>query len=331
MGIEEEVLVAKGGFLAQTYRESGLGGCIRKLHAAIKMNLPLLLMGRRTNASVGAYFDLITDDGRLFYGDSFHFGLFQNGERSLQEGLDAHTDRVAALARTGEHIQVLDLGCGICAPAIRIAGRHRCRVTGINISKEQVRQGRRLVEESGLSDRIEVREGNALRLDLPDNTFDAILCIEVAGDICVSEAQKVQLVREMHRVLRPGGCIGFSDLVFKAAPPRSDEKVMRTILYHQGRELITDWPGLFQAQGFGIEELSDVMAHTLPTWEHALSVYEDRIAEVEQRYGRRIAAFSIRQLERIPDILSRYGSFIMLRATKPLPPQAALPTQTRPA
>jgi cyclopropane fatty-acyl-phospholipid synthase-like methyltransferase len=318
MGIEEEVLLAKGGFLSQTYRDSGLTGCIRKIRATIKMNLPLLLMGRRTNASVGAYFDLITDDGRLFYGDNFHFGLFQNGENSLEEGLDAHTDRVAALARIGEDTQVLDVGCGICAPAIRIAGRHGCRVSGINISKEQVRQGRRLVEKRGLTGRIEVREGNALKLDLPDNAFDAILCIEVAGDICVSASQKTQLVREMHRVLRPGGCIGFSDLVFNAAPTRSDERAMRTILYHEGRELITDWPGLFQTHGFEVEEVSDVMADTLPTWDHALSVYEDRLTEVERRYGRRIAAFSMRQLEQIPGILSRYGSFIMLSATKPL-------------
>ena len=85
------------------------------------MSLPRLVRGRRTARSVGAYFDLITDDGRLFYGDSFHFGYFPNGQQTLAEGLDAHTDLVAALARVGSAKTVLDVGCGLAAPALRIA------------------------------------------------------------------------------------------------------------------------------------------------------------------------------------------------------------------
>jgi hypothetical protein len=42
---------------------------------------------------------LITDDGRLFYGDTFHLGYFPQGDESLGEALDAHTDLVAELAR----------------------------------------------------------------------------------------------------------------------------------------------------------------------------------------------------------------------------------------
>lgn len=98
---------------------------------------------------------------------------------------------------------------------------------------------------------------------------------------------------------------------------------MRTILYHEGRELITDWPALFRAQGLRIEALSDVMADTLPTWDHALSVYQERIHEVERRYGARIAAHSMRQLAQIPDILERHGAFIMMRAVKPPLPTRA--------
>ena len=36
---------------------------------------------------MGAYFDLITDEGRLFYGDSFHLGYFPRGGESLGEGV----------------------------------------------------------------------------------------------------------------------------------------------------------------------------------------------------------------------------------------------------
>ena len=40
---------------------------------------------------------------------------------------------------------------------------------------------------------------------IPDGSFDAIVCLEAAGDICVSEADKDRFVDGLHRVLRPGG------------------------------------------------------------------------------------------------------------------------------
>ncbi len=86
-----------------------MGGCARKLWAATEMGLPLIVRGHRTARSVGAYFDLITDDGRLFYGDSFHLGYFSGGRDSLSEAIDAHTDLVAEFARLKEAESVLDV------------------------------------------------------------------------------------------------------------------------------------------------------------------------------------------------------------------------------
>jgi len=311
------VLVTRGGFFGQTYRSSGLAGCARKVAAAVRMSLAPLVMRRRTNRSVGAYFDLVTDDGRMFYGDSFHFGFFHDGAATLEDALHAHTDMVARMARLGGVARVLDVGCGICAPAIRIAGTCSAHITGINISREQVRQAKELIDERRLADRIHVREGNALELDFEDESFDSLICLEVAGDICVTEAQKTRFVDEIRRVLKPGGHIGFSDLAFTGRPNSRDEKAMKMILYHEGRELITDWPALFRGRGFEIVEEHEMIEQTMPTWDHFIAVYEGRRGEVEARYGRRIAAQSIENLRRLPEILRRYGSFPVVSARKP--------------
>ena len=151
-----------------TLRDSGPAACRRKLGAAVGMALPLVLRGRRTARSVGAYFDLITDDGRMFYGDSFHLGYFTSGIRTLGEALEAHTDLVARLAKVATAKSVLDVGCGLGAPALHMARRYGCRVTGVNISREQVRQGRELIAASGLSDRVAIHRGDARRLEFPD-------------------------------------------------------------------------------------------------------------------------------------------------------------------
>jgi O-methyltransferase StaMB len=303
--------------LVATWRQDGPAGCARKLQAALGVGLPALVGGGRSARSVGAYFDLITDEGRLFYGDSFHLGYFPRGGESLGEALDAHTDLVAELARVRAGACVLDVGCGLAAPALRIARRYGCSVTGVNISREQVRQGRELIATCGLSARVGIRRGDARALEFPDRCFDAIVCLEAAGDICVGEADKERLVGELFRVLRPGGHVGFSDLALRTCPSPAEDWALRAVLYHSGAELLTDWPALFARHGFQIVECRDILNQTLPTWEHAQAVYHHRDGEVTRRYGRRLANRILAQLEQIPAILATHGTYPALTAHKP--------------
>jgi cyclopropane fatty-acyl-phospholipid synthase-like methyltransferase len=303
--------------MVATWRDAGPGACARKLWAAAVMGVPVVVGGRRTARSVGAYFDLITDDGRLFYGDSFHLGYFRNGDESLDEALDAHTDLVAELARVRSEDSVLDVGCGIGAPALRIARRYGCRITGVNMSREQVRQGNELIAERGLSDRVVCQRGDARSLDFPDGSFDAIVCLEAAGDICVSEADKSRLIGELFRTLRPGGHVGFSDLAMRCQVSTVEDRELRAVLYHSAAELVTDWPALFRSQGFRVVECRDIITDTLPTWEHARAVFQRRNGEVVRRYGRRLATRTMAHLERIRGILAAYGTFPALAAFKP--------------
>ncbi len=303
--------------LVATWRETGLAGCARKLRATVEVGLPALVGARRTARSVGAYFDLITDEGRLFYGDSFHLGYFPQGGESLGTALDAHTDLVAELARVKAAGHVLDVGCGLAASALRIAGCYGCRVTGVNISREQVRQGRELIAARGLSDRVVIRRGDARALDFPDNSFDAIVCLEAAGDICVSESDKDRLVSELFRVLRYGGHVGFSDLALRASLSRAEDRALRAVLYHSGAELVSDWPAIFARNGFRVVECRDIITETLPTWEHARAVYERREDEVARRYGPRLADRILAHLDRIHGILAAHGTFPVLCALKP--------------
>lgn len=317
MTSKSKVLTARSGFLTETYRKSGAIGCLKKISAAIHMYLPVLALGRRTNKSVGAYFDLITDDARMFYGDSFHFGYFKSDSDTLDQALENHTDIVVDMAKISTDKHILDVGCGVCAPAVRTVKKHGCRMTCINISGEQVKQGRALVDKHNLNEKIDVRVGNALELDFDDESFDSALCLEVAGDICVTKKQKTKFASEIHRVLKRGGHVGFSDLVFTGAPTCKEERAMRAILYHEGRELITDWASIFSEQGFVIKQKTDIIDATMKTWDHSLSVYEKNAARVDRRYGKKIANQTREHLRIIPEILRKHGSFLVMSAQKP--------------
>jgi cyclopropane fatty-acyl-phospholipid synthase-like methyltransferase len=267
---------------------------------------------------------LITDDGRLFFGDSFHLGFFPDGQQTLAQALDAHTDLVCELAGIRSGMRVLDVGCGIGEPARRIASRIDCEIVGLNISREQVRQGRQLIARAGLAARVDIRHGNVLQMPLPDGGFDAAICLEAAGDICVRAADKPRLLAELRRVLRPGGRVGFSDLVFDRPPTAAEDRALRALLYHSGHELLTDWPGLFAAAGFRLGAVRDIQAQTLPTWQHVQAVYGQHAAQVQARYGRRLApgiAHRIdRQVAQVAAAIERCGSYPALNATTPSTP-----------
>lgn len=299
------------------WREEGIGGCVRKASAAARMSAPLLLRRRRTAAGTGAYFDLVTDDSRRFYGDNFHFGYFPEGAETLAEAHDAHTDLVAMLADLQEGQHVLDIGCGLGAPAVRMARHHGCEFTGINISREQIRQGREMIAEAGMSHLVRIEYGDARKLPFPDDSFDAIVCVEVAGDICVSDADKQTLVSEMFRVLRPGGRVGFSDLALRSPPSRADRGILRSVFYDDGSSLVTDWPEVFVEQGFTVSEHRCIIRETMPTWEHVRSIYAADDGELAKRYGRAIARRVCSQIERLPEVLDRLGTFPVLAASKP--------------
>jgi SAM-dependent methyltransferase len=163
-------------------------------------------------------------------------------------------------------MRVPDVGCGIGEPARRIAYRIDCEIVGLNISREQVRQGRELIARAGLAARVDIRHGNVLQIPLPDAGFDAAICLEAAGDICVRAPDKAAAACRAPPGAAPRRADRFSDLVFDRPPTAAEDRALRALLYHSGQELLTDWPGLFAAAGFKLEAVRDIHAQTLPTW-----------------------------------------------------------------
>jgi O-methyltransferase StaMB len=285
-----------------------------RLWALARCQLPMLIR-RPTVAGVAAYFDLVTDDTRLFFGDSFHVGYFPAGHETLPEALSALTDLVTELARVTPGTRVLDLGCGVGEPAIRIASRHHCRVIGVNVSREQIRQGRALVEQAGLADRIDLRLGNALTLDVPDASVDSVICLEAAANICVTPGTEARLVSEIWRVLKPGGHVGFCDFLLTQAPARRERRALRTLFYEVGRA--PDWQARFRDGGFAVLDYRDIHAATLPTWDRVLDLYAVRAGDLERRYGKVIARRTVQHIRDMVPAISRCGSYPAFCAQRP--------------
>lgn len=118
---------------------------------------------------------------------------------------------LVALAALQPGERVLDLACGtglvtrLAAPEVSPAGH----VTGLDINAGMLAVARSLPPPSGAS--ITWVEGNAGAMDLPDASFDVILCQQGLQFF----PDKPAALREMHRVLVPGGRVVLS--VWKSA------------------------------------------------------------------------------------------------------------------
>jgi ubiquinone/menaquinone biosynthesis C-methylase UbiE len=85
-------------------------------------------------------------------------------------------------------------------------------LTGIDFSPQMLALARRRAGELDLS--VELREGDAQRLDLPDGSFDTVVC---TYGLCTIPDER-QAVTEMARVLRPGGLLLLADHIAARSP-----------------------------------------------------------------------------------------------------------------
>ncbi|MBI3949938.1 MAG: class I SAM-dependent methyltransferase [Acidobacteria bacterium] len=93
---------------------------------------------------------------------------------------------------------VLEVGCGIGTDGSQFA-KHGARYTGVDLTPAAVRISQERFELSDVDGRFEI--ANAEELPFPDESFDHVYSCGVIHHSPNTEA----IVREMYRVLRPGG------------------------------------------------------------------------------------------------------------------------------
>jgi cyclopropane fatty-acyl-phospholipid synthase-like methyltransferase len=175
------------------------------------------------------YFDQTHDDYRRLWGMDRHLGLhcgFFDADHRRHDDAVAHMNRVlaeaAAIRRTD---RVLDAGCGIGGSALWLAAHVGCRVTGINLSARQVEHARQLAARHGALALVDFHVADYADTGLPAASFDVVWALE---SLCHGE-DKLAVLREAHRLLRPGGRLVVADcfLAREALTPAEQRLVER--------------------------------------------------------------------------------------------------------
>jgi len=122
--------------------------------------------------------------------------------------------------------RLLEVGCGIGTDLVRFA-KGGARVTGIDLAQTAIDLARKNFELNGVAAE-ELRVANGEALPYADASFDAVY----GHGVVQYTADAPNLIREMHRVLKPGGT-GIFMVYNRVSWLNALSKVMKVALEHE--------------------------------------------------------------------------------------------------
>jgi SAM-dependent methyltransferase len=125
--------------------------------------------------------------------------------------------------RRGQHI--LEIATGSGGPAIHLARSTGCRVTGVDVNPSGVAAATDAAQRAGLSHDARFITADASGpLPFESDTFDAIVCIDSINHL----PNRLAVLHEWRRVLRPGARALFTDPVVITGPVTNEELASRS-------------------------------------------------------------------------------------------------------
>jgi len=157
---------------------------------------------------------------------------------------------------------VVDFGCGAGIDVILAA--HKIapggKVVGVDGAPQMIERARQAVAEASLTDPVELRVGDMERLELPDGFADVVMSNCVIN-LC---PDKEAVYREAFRILKPGGRVAISDIVYtENFDPRVQERFQSTWAGCVGGAIDDD--SYFEiVRKAGFRKLEVIARHPLP-------------------------------------------------------------------
>jgi len=173
-------------------------------------------------------------DVQYFMGDSYHPG----GEKLTLD--------LAATLGIGEGHRLLDVACGNGTSLRVVLEKYPAEAVGMDVAPVETIEG----EEN---ERLAFSVGNVHEIPFEAESFDGVMCECALSTF----ADQPRALREIHRVLRPGGRLAVSDMVVNGRVPDElqDWVHLGTCLSHA--RALPDYAALLESAGFRVLETRD--------------------------------------------------------------------------
>lgn len=140
-----------------------------------------------------------------------------------------HSDAAFVVPHVQPHHRVLDVGCGPGTITVGFAAlvdaARGGRVTGADVGDPVLERARALAASQGLATpHVAFQQANVLHgLPFPDDSFDVVFTSQTLSHLAPAPDAPVAALREMRRVLRPGGLLAARDAAALTYQPYREE------------------------------------------------------------------------------------------------------------
>jgi SAM-dependent methyltransferase len=228
--------------------------------------------GHYGNLSAGAQVEV----RRETYGEDL-------GQASWMTAAEAH--RWFGLLQLGPGRTALEIACGSGGVTCEMARHTGAACVGVDLNARGIEAATSLAARADLAALVSFQALDAGgRLPFPDASFDAVFCNDSINHL----PGRLAVLRDWHRVLRPGGRVLFTDPIVVTGQLSGDELRTRSSI---GYFLFTPAghnERLLEQAGFTLRDVQDVteaVASVARKWRDARASRRDRLEPLEGADG----------------------------------------------
>jgi ubiquinone/menaquinone biosynthesis C-methylase UbiE len=189
--------------------------------------------------------------------------------------------RFIELLKIDESSTVLEVGSGSGGPALFLAEETRCKLIGVDVNEFGIKNANQIANERGLSDRAEFKQIDASKpLPFEAGSLDVVF----SNDVMCHVPERQNVLKEWHRVLKPGGQMLFTDALVISGIVSHEEIAKRSSigLYFylppgENERMIKE--AVFEI--LNVEDLTPAAAEISKGWHDARQKHRDAMIKIE--------------------------------------------------
>jgi cyclopropane fatty-acyl-phospholipid synthase-like methyltransferase len=192
------------------------------------------------------------------------------------------TDALAQRLALAPGMRVLDVCAGMGGTSRYLAWKYGCIVVGVDFTASRVAGAQALTRRVGLHGRVTIVQGDATKLALSPADFDAAVSQEAFLHI----ADKAALLGGCRRMLRPGGRLGFTDLLATPRLTDADRERLAEAIAALGLIAAEEYTAHLTGAGFREVTWEDLAPGWSEILRARLEMYRSLEDETVKRFGR---------------------------------------------